>query len=137
MEPSVVFQDAWGKTMAVPLQICQNFKVVFSHFLILLVLMQLFQFLHAFIGILFDGKPGQWRIDARQYAIFRTQTRRRITSPEAISAGDQVSMGMMLPGLFSTGRYCPFPSCRADLQKLTDQRNKGQTWYLSKSKSRI
>jgi len=33
MEPSVVFQDAWGKTMAVPLQICQNFKVIFLQFL--------------------------------------------------------------------------------------------------------
>jgi hypothetical protein len=32
MEPSVVFQDAWGKTMAVPLQICQNFKVIFLQF---------------------------------------------------------------------------------------------------------
>jgi hypothetical protein len=27
MEPSVAFQDAWGKTMALPLQICQNFNV--------------------------------------------------------------------------------------------------------------
>ena len=90
--------------------------------------MQLLQFLHTFIGILFDGKPGQWRIDARQYALLRTQTRRKITSPEAINAGDQVSMGMVLPELACDGRVCPFPSCGAALPDTEDQRNEGQTW---------
>jgi hypothetical protein len=90
------------------------------------------QFLHTFIGILFDGKPGQWRIDARYYDLLRTQTGKSIASGEAINAGDQVSMGMVIPELGSDGRHCPYPRCGAVLTEITEQRNDGQTWYLRK-----
>ena len=32
MEPGVAFQDAWGKTWALPLQICQDSNVAKPHF---------------------------------------------------------------------------------------------------------
>jgi hypothetical protein len=86
------------------------------------------QFLHTFIGMLFDGKPGRWRIDARQYALIGTETRRRINSPEAINSGDQLTMSMVLLELASDGEHCPFPSCRATLPKIVDQGAKAQIW---------
>jgi hypothetical protein len=81
-----------------------------------------------FIGILFDGKPGQWRVDARQYAIMRSQTRKRITSPQSINAGDQVVMSMFLRELGFDRTYCPFPSCGAALPVTNTDEDKQCFW---------
>ncbi len=67
--------------------------------------------LQTFIGILLDGKPGKWRIDAGLYAIMMTQTRKRITRPQVIKAGDQITMAMVLLGLRFRTLCCSFPNC--------------------------
>jgi len=80
--------------------------------------------------MLFEGKPGQWRIRAGEYTLMRTRTRRIIRSSQSIFSGEHVTMGMIIPELASDGKNCLFPSCGAFLPDVKGLILNPRLWYL-------
>jgi hypothetical protein len=61
----------------------------------------------------------------------RTQTRKRITRPQIINSGDQVTMAVVLPELAFLPRCCPFPNCCAPFLPSVKNQNGAFLWYSS------
>jgi hypothetical protein len=99
--PIVHFTDALGETFALPYQVCMQWKT----FRLML---------HA----LFHQRPGQSRVEMGNFLIMHAAGGRLLQEGSwnhAIKEGDHLEMSMILDGHFTTGDFCPFPSCQASL----------------------
>lgn len=99
--PIVQFTDALGETMALPYQMCVQWKTF-----------------RLMLDVVFDGRPGKSRVDMGKFLIMHAAGGRLLLEKSwnhAVMEGDHLQMSMVLDDLLAIEDICPFPSCKAPL----------------------
>jgi hypothetical protein len=99
--PIVQFTDALGETLALPYQICLQWKTF-----------------RLMLNAIFEGRPGKSRVERGNFLIMHAAGGRRLLEDSwthAIRGGDHLQMSIVLDDLLAEQDFCPFPSCKASL----------------------
>lgn len=99
--PIVQFTDALGDSMALPFQVCAQWKTF-----------------RLMLDVVFDGRPGKSRVDMGNFLIMHAAGGRALLENNwsyAVREGDHLQMSMVLNDLLGIEDTCPFPSCKASL----------------------
>jgi hypothetical protein len=99
--PIVKFTDALGETMALPYQLCQQWSTF-----------------RQLLSVIFDNKPGKYRVETGQFLIMNARggrVLREASWQHAVKQDDHLSMSIVLEDLEAHDGYCPFPSCKASV----------------------
>jgi hypothetical protein len=99
--PIVQFTDALGETLALPYQICLQWKAF-----------------RLILNAIFDDRPGKSRVERGEFLIMHAAGGRRLLEDSwnhAIRAGDHLQMSIVLDDFLAKQDFCPFPSCEASL----------------------
>ena len=110
--PVVQFTDALGETLALPYQMCQQWETF-----------------RLMLNAIFDGRPGQSRVERGNFLIKHAIGGRRLLEDSwnhAIRDGDHLQMSIVLDDFFAEQDLCPFPSCKASLSNA-ELSNGGKT----------
>jgi hypothetical protein len=99
--PIVQFTDALGETLALPYQMCLQWKTF-----------------RLILNAIFDGRPGKSRVERGDFLIMHAAGGRRLLEDSwnhAIRDGDHLQMSIVLDDFLAEQDFCPFPSCKASL----------------------
>lgn len=100
--PIVQFTTALGDTIALPLQLCQQWTT-FTELL----------------NVVFINKPGQHRVQLGLYSVMNARSGKFLNNESwqhAVMADDHLSMSIILDNLTGSVGNCPFPSCNASIE---------------------
>jgi hypothetical protein len=99
--PIIQFTDALGETLALPYQMCLQWKTF-----------------RLMLNAIFDGRPGKSRVERGDFLIMHAAGGRRLLEDSwnhAIRDGDHLQMSIVLDDFLAEQDICPFPSCKASL----------------------
>lgn len=99
--PIVQFTDAFGETLALPYQMCIQWKTF-----------------RLILNAIFDNRPGKPRVERGDFLIMHAAGGRRLLEnswDHAIRDGDHLQMSIILDDYLAEQDLCPFPSCKASL----------------------
>jgi len=100
--PTVQFTTALGESMALPYQLCQQWKTF-----------------RELLAVIFIDKPGKTRVDTGRYLIMNARGGRLLAEgswQHAVKQDDHLSMSIVLDDLAATDGTCPFPACKASVE---------------------
>jgi hypothetical protein len=102
--PIVYFTDALGEIFCLPYQVCRQWDVF-----------------NQMLRLLFATRQGKARVEMGHFLIMSSKGGRLLREAswsDSVRQNDHLSMSMVLDNLDAIEGYCPFPSCKASLDRV-------------------